>query len=368
MSTPTTPTETSKTFISETFPFSIDELDGLSTETLQYAGFIDEGVLPEEEIELWRCLIKYIGFKLAISNIVVKIETGDTLHSTPNTLADLRKDAKIYRDWAGDLITNIAIKTFKKLNQDELQPLRDYNKAISANEAILDMETQEINRRCFKIELAMHEWRGWSTAQRENTKRILKEFENLGLNAFEIVHKGRGFCLNPSIPTITPQKNFIARFRVYNPGPTAWPPGCYGVPVEGPDNPRSSGSTNATSTVPYSVMPGAQVTLELLSLADSEGEWETAGYRGASWRMTTPGGTRFGGLLYYVYALTESREDVTGMEVARRWDYRTRKPTRQEVDNYMNSTHELVTWTRKPNPTTWTCWKSNAITLQMGAS
>jgi hypothetical protein len=71
------------------------------------------------------------------------------------------------------------------------------------NRIVADALCREMQRDCFKLEMAMHEWDNRSLKPKHEMSCRLKELENAGLNAAAIMCPGARFSRNSNIPIIT---------------------------------------------------------------------------------------------------------------------------------------------------------------------
>ena len=314
----------SDVIISKAFPFPANDLDDAPDDLLRKFAFIDEDVVSDKEITVWKTLVGAVARKVALTTLRLKIQAGERV--SPKTLEDLEVESYLRANKAKTGLRNLEYEEWKVDWEDPESIKRWYE---GTKDTSPFREEREVQRRCFKIEMAMHEWSNWSPKTQRDVSHRLKELEDVGLNAADILSPGAGFCRNPDIPIVTPGSDFTAKFRLYNPGPTTWPPGCYGQYVKDHfPSFKGGGGEEVTNVIPHSVKPGEDVVLEVPLRAAPSTELDPVGYHCIGWRMKTPGGCSFGHYFYYEYAILEGwqpRDSRPGRP------YR-QKPTKEEVD------------------------------------
>ena len=132
-------------------------------------------------------------------------------------------------------------------------------------------------------------------------QRRLGELAIVGLRAAEITSPNTG--RHPEIPVVAPGSTFVAEFRMYNPGPTAWPPGCYGTSHRSPFKMNASGD-QITNVIPHAVLAGDEVVLRM-HLRAPDLSSDVGRHQCEKISMQTPGGSAFGWEGSYEYALDE---------------------------------------------------------------
>ena len=316
--------------ISDDFPFPVGDMDDIPEDILRRFHFIDEDISCGEESMAWTLLVQSVARELAVSSVHLNIQSGKSTDTDLRTLHSLKKDAQRLREQAEDFLSDVWFHQhpFPDGNATP-QLLEAYATALDDSN---NSRSKDLLRRRFKIEMAMHEWKNWSPNMKHQLPQRLKQLDDIGLNARDIFDSGAGFCRNPSVPILQPDANFVARFRIYNPGPTTWPPGCYGkYTTEDTPNLFGGGGKLVTTRIPHAVKPGEDAVLEVPMRTPPFPGPENDNpsmFHHMGWRMVTPGGVFFGFYFYYQYAVRDGWQS----RASARSICNVSKPTKEEVD------------------------------------
>ena len=277
--------------ISKSFQFSIQDIDTAPVSLLRKFCFVDEEVQDSgPDLRIWRLLIGSVARKMAFNSLGPNEQDVDE-----DFFLKMQNDAE-QMDWSAqrELFSVHKSKWREQLRSKELRgempmlpPWYD--------------EYGEKKRRCLKIELAMHQFGEWRSNSSKEMERRLRELAIIGLRAAEITSLNNG--RHSEIPVVAPGSTFVAEFRMYNPGPTAWPPGCYGTSHRSPFKINASGD-QITNVIPHAVLAGDEVVLRMRLRAPDLSS-DVSRHQCEKISMQTPGGSAFGWDGSYEYALDE---------------------------------------------------------------
>ena len=324
--------------ISDAFPFSVGDLEDVPDHLLRKFMFMDNDVESKEDVEICKILIGKVTRDLAITTCYQK---GSVPAGTVKALAKLSADTS-QRQWNAFELLFAAQK--KKKTDDGLNPV-DHPSGVFKT---LQWCCWMLRQRSFNIEMAIHEWHNWSKKTEDDILWTLHEYKRCGLNAVEILSEGPGYSQNPGhIAFVAPGSNFTARFRIYNPGPTTWPPGCHGkwVIEAGKEDDlrfKDRQGEQFTSIIPHSVEAGKDVVLEFILQPRPEQVHESNGSEchSTEWTMITPGGIRFGSPFYFEYTTVDGSRA--------KFSERRPNPTKEEA-SVSTTDIQVGKWTARPH-------------------
>ena len=266
--------------MSKDFSFLIRDLETMPIVILRNLGLIRNEAESKAGILTWRHLVESVARELAISTIRLNHQiNGDSV--SLDDVTRLKQEIQ-YRHQ----------KVFSDLFAAQMERMID-----GPDEALTrlsfntdgDKTLEEMNRRKFRIEMAIHHWREWSS-NREQMESFLKSLDNTHLASMELSRKSD----DPAVVTLGSKS--VVKFRVRNSGVIPWPAGCYARAVwhDGSAKIRWFGN-HCTNILAHTVQPGEDVVLEVKPLAPAI-ECDDSNSR---WTMVTPGGQDFGSMFWY---------------------------------------------------------------------
>lgn len=265
--------------VSRNCPFSVEDLETASTDFLRRFGFIHMEARSEFEEFIWRLLIGSTARNIALSTIVLSGDRSDEVLSFTETTEVMLEGTKLrHKAWRA-----LLGDAWARREED----LQDQYPTYAFSNSITDKIDQEIERRCWRIETAIHHWPDWKSDW-EKTRRLLDGLYEVNLQAIQVGDEPKHAALSCGLET-------TIQFRIRNWGRLTWPAGCYIEPLSHCGC-FSTGSDVTANTILCAIPPDQEAVVDTNITATRHCKNEKL-----YWRLRTPGGAEFGLVLVYKY-------------------------------------------------------------------